>query len=676
MPSLTLQPSFTSGELSPSLTARVDMAKYAQGCRRLTNFKIQPHGPAAKRPGFLLLDALPSEAALLKFSFNIEQSYCLAFGEKWLQVFTPGGVVLDGSGQVYQTETPYTLDQARKLSYAQSGDTLFLTVHGAPPTKLLRYGHADWRFEAMTFQAPIDAPASASAAGTGGPTPYRYYVTALDDRNRESELSPPAEIDGPAANNWQAGNSITVTWDAVPEATEYRVYKSEYGGRPGFIASVVTGTSYTDLNIAPSFSEGVPTYDNPFPDDDWPALVGFYEQRLLLASTPDRPQTIWLSKSGDYGNFARYSPVVDDSPIELTIASSEVSALTWARTLRTLILGATGMEWEIKSAQGAFTAKTAQVAPQSYVGSAELPAIIVGNTVLHVARNFSQVRDLKYDFGSDSYRGSDCTIMASHLFEEHRIVGWTYQQHPDSIVWIVREDGALIGLTYQIEHEVIAWHRHETCGNFKAACAIPAGREDVLFVEVERDGVFYMEMLAPTYIGGDYSRAVFLDCALVYDQPGAPVSRISGLGHLEGKTVGILAGGAVHPPRVVANGEIALERPVDLAVIGLQYVSDLETMPVEVVGQQGASVGRKKQINEINFLFRESVGAKAGISFERLETIKWRLDEPYGQAPRPFSGLKSVVVPSLAEPQMSVCLRSDDPTPLTVMAVMAKIDIK
>lgn len=676
MPPLTLQPSFTGGELSPSLTARVDMAKYAQGCRTLKNFKIQPHGPAAKRPGFLLLDALPSEAALLKFSFNIEQSYCLAFGEKWLRVFTPDGPVLNGSGQVYQIAAPYTLAQARRLSYAQSGDTLFLAVHGAPPTKLLRYGHADWRFETMSFAAPLSAPTSVSASGTSGPTPYRYYVTALDDRNRESELSVAAYIDGPAANNWQAGNSITVTWAAAAGATEYRVYKSEYGGRPGYIASVVTGTSYTDLNIAPSFSEGVPTYEDPFPNGDWPGVVGFYEQRLLLASTPNRPQTVWLSKSGDYGNFARYSPVVDDSPIELTIASSEVSALAWARTLRTLILGATGMEWEIKSSQGAFTAKTAQVAPQSYVGSAELPAIIVGNTVLHVARNSSQVRDLKYDFGSDSYRGSDCTIMASHLFEERRIAGWTYQQHPDSIVWVVREDGALIGLTYQIEHEVIAWHRHDTQGAFKSVCAIPAGQEDVLFAGVERDGVFYVEKLAGTYIGGDYSRAVFLDCALIYDQPGTPVTRLSGLGHMEGKTVGILADGAVHPPRTVTGGEIVLERPVDLVIVGLPYVADLETMPVEVVSQQGTSVGRKKHVSEVNFLFQESVGAKAGVSFERLETIKWRMDEPYGQAPRPFSGLKSVTVPSLPESQVTVCLRSDDPTPLTVMSIMAKIEIK
>jgi hypothetical protein len=400
--------------------------------------------------------------------------------------------------------------------------------------------------------------------------------------------------------------------------------------------------------------------------------VGFYEQRLLLASTPNRPQTIWLSKSGDYGNFARYSPLVDDSPLELTIASSEVSALVWARTLRTLILGATGMEWEVKSSQGAFTAKTAQVSPQSYVGSAEMPALIVGNTVLHVARNRAQVRDLKYDFGSDSYRGSDCTIMASHLFERYAILDWTYQQHSDSIVWIVREDGALIGLTYQAEHEVFAWHRHDTRGLFKAVCSIPSGREDVLFALVEREGVQYLEVMAPTYIGGDYSRAVFLDSALVYDQPGESVTHLYGLGHLEGQTVGILAGGAAHPPRRVANGEIFLDYPADVVIVGLGYAADLETMPVEVAGPEGASVGRKKQIIEVNILFRDSVCAKAGLSFDRLETIKWRTDEPYGTAPRPFNGLKNVVVPGLAEPQAWVCIRSDDPTPLTVLAIMAK----
>ncbi|MDR2935069.1 MAG: hypothetical protein LBV70_04220, partial [Candidatus Adiutrix sp.] len=642
---LTLQPAFTGGELSPSLTARVDMAKYAQGCRTLRNFRVQPHGGAAKRSGFRLLDALPGPAALLKFSFNTEQSYCLAFGERWLEVFTPEGAVLDAQDKVYHIASPYTLAQARRLASAQSGDVLFLAVHGVPPTKLMRYGHADWRFEALSFAAPIAAPASVTVSGSSGPVPIRYFVTAVNAKSQESQLSAAALINGPASNNWTVNDAITITWGAVTGAVEYRVHKSEYGGRPGFIAAVTTGLTFTDRNVTPAFGEGVPTYDHPFPDNDWPGVVGLYEQRLLLASTPNRPQTLWLSKTGDYGNFARYTPLVDDSPLELTIASSEVSALVWARALRTLVLGAAGMEWEVKSGAGAFTARTAQVSPQSYVGSAALPAIIVGNTLLHVARNMAQVRALKYDFGADSYQGSDLTIFSTHLTEQYKLTDWTYQQHPDSIIWAVREDGVLLGLTFQAEHQIFAWHRHDTPGAFKAVCAIPAGREDVLFAEVEREGVHYLEILAPTYTGGDYSRAVFLDSALIYDHPGEPATRYWGLGHLEGRIVGLLADGAVHPPRTVVNGEITLDYPAEVVIAGLEYAADLETMPVEMASQQGVSVGRKKVINEINFLFRETVGAKAGLSFDRLEIIKWRTDEPHGQGLRPFSGLKNVPVP-------------------------------
>ena len=138
--------------------------------------------------------------------------------------------------------------------------------------------------------------------------------------------------------------------------------------------------------------------------------------------------------------------------------------------------------------------------------------------------------------------------------------------------------------------------------------------------------------------------------------------------------MGLLAGGAVHPPRKVKNGEILLDYPVDLAIAGLEYTADLETMPVEAA--EGFSVGRKKEVSQVSILFRESVGAKAGLGFGRLENIKWRTDEPHGTPPRPFSGLKNLVVPGLAETQVTICIRSDEPTPLTVLALMSKMDLK
>lgn len=689
MANLTLQPAFTSGELAPSLQARVDLSKYSQGCRTLRNFKVQPHGGAVKRPGFVLLDELPAEAVLLRFVFNNDQAYCLVFGEKWLRFFTHDGPVLDSGGAVYQIDSPYTLAQARDLSVAQSGDILFIACWGVVPQKLKRLDHNKWQFEEMTFDPPLAAPEKPTARFTNGAvksdgsnsaaqlvTPYTYYVTAVDEDGKESEMSPGVDFKGPSSNNWQAGDYMTITWPAVAEAKEYRLYKSEFGGRPGYIA-MITDLLYQDYNMAPSLTEGAPKYENPFPENDYPGVVSFFEQRLIFASSPNRPQTIWMSKSGDYGNFGKYNPLTDDAPLELTIASQEVSSMCWMATLRSLVLGSSGMEWEIaaNADSAAFSAKTARARPQSYIGSAKLSPIIVGNTVLHVARSGSQVRDLKYDFGADSYAGTDCSIMAAHLLERYRIVSWTYQQHPDSIVWTVRADGVLLGLTYQAEHQVFAWHRHDTQGEFLSVCSVPYGHDDDLFAVIRRSGRYFVERMAERHIDGDYSMSVFLDCALVYDDPDRPLTTVRGLGHLEGLTVGILANGAAEAPRQVRGGAVTLDQPASRVIIGLEYVADLESMPVEIVSQEGSSVGRKKYINAVSILFHEAVNAKTGTSFDRLETIKWRSTEQFGEAPRPFSGVKNVVLPTLAENVVTVCIRSDDPTPMTVLALMPQMKV-
>ena len=750
-PGLSLQSDFTAGELSPSLLARVDLAKYSKGGRTMRNFMVQSHGPAVKRPGFILIGELPGPAVLLEFVFNNAQTYALILGERWMRVATHDGFVMNGSSP-YQIASPYTLAQARLLSYAQSADVLFIACQGVAPQRLMRLGHANWQFQTMTFTAPIAAPAwdaktvvnnwseyplayaSGQAyylyqSGTDGDdnpiysyrqidenlyrkqdkssstyapsvefvngakksdgtqsdaqlvTPYTYYVTAVNADGKESELSAGAQITGPSSNNWQAGDYIILRWKAVAGAEEYRVYKSEFGGRAGYIATV-GDTSYQDYNVASSISEGAPEYVDPFPNGDYPGAVCLFEQRLVFASTPKRPQTIWMSKSGDYSNFATYTPITDDSPIELTIASQEVSSANWMVPLRSLIFGTPSMEWEIAGRNdAAFTAKNAKATPQSYWGSSLKRAMIVGNVILHVSSSGSQVRNLQYDFGSDSYGGTDLSILASHLLKEHAVVDWAYQKNPDSIIWAVRNDGVLLGLTFQAEHQISAWHRHDTQGRFTSVCSVPHGEEHDLFAVVLRDGTYYLERMAERYLGGDPSSAVFLDCALTYG--GAAVKTISGLDHLEGKEVGIFSKGAVESPRVVKGGKITLDSPSTLVTVGLLYSADLETMPVEIVAQNGSSVGLKKQISTINVTFHESLGVKAGLSTEpgnldgvKWQDVKWRTDEAYGKPPAPFSGIKHLTMPKDAENTLSICIRSELPTPVTVQSIMSRIEVK
>ena len=104
---------------------------------------------------------------------------------------------------------------------------------------------------------------------------------------------------------------------------------------------------------------------------------------------------------------------------------------------------------------------------------------------------------------------------------------------------------------------------------------------------------------------------------------------ISGLSYIEGKTVSILADGAVHPQRVVSSGSVTLERAASVVHVGLEYNSDLQSLPlalqVEAFGQ-----GRVKNLNHVWLRVLESSGIFAGPSSDKLIEAKQRTTEPYG----------------------------------------------
>jgi hypothetical protein len=85
----------------------------------------------------------------------------------------------------------------------------------------------------------------------------------------------------------------------------------------------------------------------------------------------------------------------------------------------------------------------------------------------------------------------------------------------------------------------------------------------------------------------------------------------------------------------------------------------------------------KKTVNAADILFRDSMGVKVGPSFAPgvLQEIFRRATEPYGAPPAPFSGIKSVVLPALADNVATVCIRSDTPTPVTVLAIVGRIQV-
>ena len=223
--------------------------------------------------------------------------------------------------------------------------------------------------------------------------------------------------------------------------------------------------------------------------------------------------------------------------------------------------------------------------------------------ILFVQSGGSVVRDLGYTYLSDSYDGEELSIFANHLFEGKQIVDMAYAKEPYRILWCVMSDGTLNALTYNKKQEVAGWHKHETKGKFESVAIVRENFEDVAYFVVKREingqTKRFIERMA-TRIVDKTEDGIFLDCSLSYN--GEPVSVISGLNHLEGEEINILADSNVITNKVVQNGSVTLDYPASKIVAGLPYEFELETLNLE--GEY--TYGLLKIVNSINVQVEKS----------------------------------------------------------------------
>ena len=205
-------------------------------------------------------------------------------------------------------------------------------------------------------------------------------------------------------------------------------------------------------------------------DDEWalgafsprpghPRAVAFYEQRLTFAGTDEQPQTVYFSVSGDFENFTAGTD--DDSALVYTLGSNQVNVIRFLSSSRSLLVGTSGGEFVVRAggADEPITPKNVQIKQQSAFGSANVQPLQCGNAVLFLQRASRKIRELVYDFDTDGYIAPDLSILAEHA-TEGGVKEMAYGQEPDSVAWMVRNDGVLLGMTYRRDEQVVAWHRH------------------------------------------------------------------------------------------------------------------------------------------------------------------------------------------------------------------------
>ena len=421
----------------------------------------------------------------------------------------------------------------------------------------------------------------------------------------------------------------------------------------------------------------------------YPSCVSFFEQRLVFANTSASPQTLFFSVSGDYTNFT--SGVKDDSALTYTIGSNQVNVIRYLTSARVLLVGTSGGEFAVRagSVDAPITPLNTQIKQQAKYGSADIQPIVIGSTALFVQREKRKVRELVYDFNVDSYIAPDMTLLAEHI-TEGKIKEMAYQQEPNNVVWCVLENGKLVAMTYRREEDVVAWHEHLLGGTFTdgsttydygfvesiASISSSDRTEEEIYVCVRRTinsvNVRHIERLKPIDFGEDIEDAFYVDAGLSYD--GSATTSITGLDHLEGETVSILANGATHPSKTVSSGSITLDYSVTKAHVGLPFDSILQTMRPDAGGTEGTSQAKNKRISDIDVRVLNSVGAKIGPSETNLDTIFFRKASMAMDTAVPlYTGDKFIEFAGGYDNDGFVVVKQDQPLPLTILSIYPRL---
>ena len=684
------QPSFTAGELSPALWARVDLSKYQSGLKTGKNIFVHPHGGASNRAGLEFIREVKDsadKANLIPFEFSVEQSYVLEFGDLYFRVYRDGGVILS-AGVPYQVTTPYLESEVADIVFIGEADVVYLCHENHAVRKIARIADDNWTLTTVTFAPSQAAPTGVLGqilAGPGTGVVYTYVVSAVNGESGEESLPSSAVSINNNLSVSGAQNQV-YGWAAVAGASRYIVYRLD-NGVYGYIGGT-EGTNFKDENIVPDLSDTPQTARNPFSGTgNYPRCATFVEQRLAFASTILDPQAVWLSQSANYENFGYSQPSKASDAVTFRIRAKQVNRVRSMIAMRGLLLLTSGAEWVVSGGTNsdAISPSAIKIDNQGYRGAAKVQPIVVGNTVLFAQNRGGVVRDFSYQFTEDSFVGKDLTILARHLFENKNIVAWGYAQAPHSIAWVVLDDGSLCSLTYMKEHEVWGWTRHESAADafFEDVAVIAEGNEDVPYFIVKRtingQTKRYIERLH-TRVFDTIADAFFVDCGLTYD--GAAVTTITGLGHLEGEEVIALADGNVVRGLTVSGGSITLGNAASKVHVGLAMEASMQTLDLDLGSVQGLGTvqGRAKSVSEVVLRLENTrgifIGPRDGVrSDEHLIEYKQRATEAWNEAIGLYTGDVHITPMWDWTDGGNMWVKQFDPLPMTILAIMPDVTI-
>jgi len=715
--------SFQAGELSPRLEGRIDLQKYSAGAQTLQNMVVFPQGGVTRRPGTYYAGSSKSggKVRLIPFEFSDEQAYVLEFGANYIRFFQDGAP-LESGGSPVEVATTYSVTDIFEINFVQSADVVFLAHKDHKPAKLTRTTATSFTLTDMDF---VDGPYLDENI-----TSTTLYASSDTGNNVTITASAALFTSADVGRLLRFREVLEVTYDEWAAATSYNA--DEFVRYNGHVYKQVTGSSQTSGNTPPVHTSGTETYGNvdweyrhddtghveitafnsatevtaTVKEDDggvsvlphnivgaanattkWslgafggdqgqPRAVAFYEERLYFAGTIGKPQSIFGSVTADFENHTPGTE--DDDAVNVTISSDQVNIIKHMIPGRFLQIMTSSAEFTLSGGTGttAVTPTNLNVLRETTFGSGDVRPLRAGASTIMIQKGGEKVKEVTFSLDTDGLVGRDLTVLGEHL-ARGGVTDMVWQQEPELILWFVRGDGTLIGLSYDPANNTIGWHQHPLGGSgvVESITAIPSGTEDQVYLSVKRtiDGstVRHIVYMKSIYFNQDVGDAFYVDSGITYD--GAATTTITGLDHLEGESVQILADGSTHPDKTVSSGSITLDRQASKVHVGLSYNSLVETLRLEAGANDGIAQGKIKRIHGITARFLDTVGAELGPDVNNLDRLPFRDSSMSMDTAVPlFNGDKEIFFPSGYENDAQVVIRQSQPLPMTIVAIMRR----
>ena len=511
-----------------------------------------------------------------------------------------------------------------------------------------------------------------------------------------------------------------------------RLLRLEWPGQePGYgVITAFTSSSSVSLLVLRTLPATTPTESWRF--GAWggtqghPKVVAFFDGRLVAANTDGKPNSLWCSQSGSLENMQPDSfnegavTVKDDDAISVTLRSNKINPIFWASGLRQLMLGTAGGQWVIKSSGATITPSDISAKQHAAVPCAAIKNIEINQTIVFADRSQREVHDLGFSLQDDSFLATDLTILSDHMFRS-RIEEMAYQRNPYSIVWCRRADGRLASLSYNKQHQILGWSQSIIGGVFgtgdavvESIATIPGSNDTTqentsderneLWMIVKRTinsttkrYIEFMEYFFDGKLREDYTSellwqagmrtsqkdAFYVDSGLTYNS--TATTTVTGLTHLEGATVKVLADGIVQPDKTVSSGAITINSPASIIHVGLSYKHRYEGLKISAGVEAGSSVNKIKIITAIGIVLLDTAQFKiTSIDYDEdgrrqhdLYTIRFLRDQMDPDAAIPL--YTGEVTPSLEgaySRDARIYIEGDIPLPFTLLGLAPQAEIR